>query len=359
MQRISNLVNKRLFSVKTDRKGKQKQSRIGRLHMAVFSPDGRDVVGFMVSLPDIAGMVKRPDRFVALDAFVPDGDGARVTRPDDGFDDAARARLALDWDACIMWAGMDARTVSGKDLGFVSDAVFDEKSGAVARLCVGDGGVAESLVGAIEIPVDMLKGYEKGYMVVSNDATKLTLSGGAAAAAGEGYARAKATGRRAAAKADEAAASAVDKGSLALGRALGKAKRAIESVGDDDDRAGRDAEKSAPVPATDVRVSPPASAGELKSGERQTKKTTYAPARKGSAQPSSAAAKAGAKTAGAKTAGTKKAAAKKPAAKKGTAAKGTKKRSTGNEASRAVGKQVSKMGGMFGAFVDEYKKASK
>ena len=355
MQRISNLVNKRLFSVKTDRKGKQKQSRIGRLHMAVFSPDGRDVVGFMVSLPDIAGMVKRPDRFVALDAFVPDGDGVRVTRPDDGFDDAARARLALDWDACIMWAGMDARTVSGKDLGFVSDAVFDEKSGAVARLCVGDGGVAESLVGAIEIPVDMLKGYEKGYMVVSNDATKLTLSGGAAAAAGEGYARAKATGRRAAAKADEAAASAVDKGSLALGRALGKAKRAIESVGDDDDRAGRVAEKSAPVPATDVRVSPPASAGELKSGERQTKKTTYAPAKKGSAEPSSAAAK----TAGAKTAGAKKAAAKKPAAKKGAAAKGTKKRSAGDEASRAVGKQVSKMGGMFGAFVDEYKKASK
>ena len=347
MQRISNLVNKRLFEEKTDRKGKVKASRIGRLHMAVFSPDGRRLVGFMVSLPDIAGMVKRPDRFVALDAIAPADDGFHVTNPEAAFDDAARERLALDWDACVLWAGMDARTQSGKDLGFVSDAVFDEKSGDVARLCVGDGGVAESLVGAIEIPIDMLRGYDKGFMVVDDEATSLALSGGVAAAAGEGYARAKATGRRAAAKADEAAASAVDKGSLALGRALGKAKRAIASAAEDDEPA----QKSDPVAAQDVKVAPPATAGEIKSGTKPAKKTTYAPVEKKPGQAKPGAKKTSGAGATTKKTTTKKAATKKPAAKK--------KESSSDAAARAVGKQVSKMGGMFGSFMDEYKKASK
>ena len=100
-----------------------------------------------------------------------------------------------------------------------------------------------------------------------------------------------------------------------------------------------------------MKVAPPATAGEIKSGTKPAKKATYAPVEKkpGQAKP------AAKKTSGAKDA-TKKATSK-PAATKKPAAK--KKESSSDAAARAVGKQVSKMGGMFGSFMDEYKKASK
>jgi uncharacterized protein YrrD len=358
MQRVSDLVNKKVFRRKVDRKGNERPVRFGRVHMAVFSPDGRRVAGFMVKLPDVVGMVKRPDQFVALDslavgASAGDEDGVVISREKGGMGDAAIERLGLDWDRCIIWAGMDAKTVSGRELGYVNDAVYDEKTGTVAKMCVGDGGVAQSLVGSVEIPIDMLRRYEKGFMIVDDAAAKLQLSGGVAAAAGEGYARAKAGGKQAAKKAGRAASSAVDKGSFALGRAIGKAKRAVSSAVSDDDgekvgrtsgRASRDeAKRPAPVPAEQVEVSAP-EAPEAISGEvdRKPKKVTYAPA----AQVKGGSSKGAGKSAGAAKNVT---AAKKPAVKKGS----------NKKAPRAVDAKAGKVGGMFGAFLDEYKKASK
>ena len=53
------------------------------------------------------------------------------------------------------------------------------------------------------------------------------------------------------------------------------------------------------------------------------------------------------------------AAAGKPAAKKAPAKPANKKKSTSDAAAHAVGKELGKMGSMFGSFMDEYKKASK
>lgn len=363
MRRVSDLVNKKVYKRRTDRRGSESPVRFGRVHMAVFSPDGRRVVGYMIKLPDIAGMVKRPDQFVALDALSSDEEGVFIAREKDGVGDSARERLGLDWDRCIMWAGMDAKTVSGKDLGYVNDAVYDEESGSVARLCIGDGSVAQSLVGSVEVPIEMLRGYEKGFMVVDDAAAKLQLSGGVAATAGEGYARAKAGGKQAAKRAGEVASSAVDKGSFALGRAIGKAKRAISSsmAEDDDERGGgsgarpqhEEGRRPAPVPAEQVEVSAP-EAPDAISGEvdQRPKKVTYAPAARAKVEAPKKAGEASGRSTGkgaGKKAGT--------SAKKTTSA--AKKKDSSTSAANAVGKQVKKMGGMFGMFVDEYKKASK
>ena len=51
-------------------------------------------------------MVKREDVFLAVDSYASVEKGIRVTRGDDAFDDAARQRLHVNWDACILWAGM-------------------------------------------------------------------------------------------------------------------------------------------------------------------------------------------------------------------------------------------------------------
>ena len=208
-------------------------TRLGKVHLAVFTPEGTHVAGFLVMRPDVAGMVKREDVFVALDALAPCDGGVRVTGGPESYDDAARARLGLDWDQCLIWSGMDAKTTDGKQLGYVNDAVYNTKTGAVESFLVGDGGMAQQLVGSVQIPVDMLRGYEKGYMLVAPEAAHQALTGGVAGKAGESYARAKYEGKQAAAKAGKVAGEAVDKGSRALGKQIGRTKGMFSSFVDE------------------------------------------------------------------------------------------------------------------------------
>ena len=62
-------------------------------------------------------------------------------------------------------------------------------------------------------------------MLVKPEAADLSLNGGFAAKAGEGYARAKQSGKAVASKAGKVADDAVQKGARGLGRAIGKAKK--------------------------------------------------------------------------------------------------------------------------------------
>lgn len=362
MLRVADVVGLKVFKGKKTRKGEEKYSKLGKVHMAVFSPDGMSVVGFTVKRPDIAGMVKRPDFFMARDAFGVIEKGLLLTNERDGVDDRARERLGIDWDACIMWTGMDARTSDGKDLGYVNDAVFDAHVGKVQRFCVGDGSVAQSLVGSLEIPADMVRGYSKGYMIVDPEAANLKLSGGVAAAAGEGYAKAKVAGKKTAKKAGAAASVAVDKGSFALGRALGKAKRAIDDARADAAQEEAPQEQLPARQAADVSVAAPSAPSSLRMSQDEREQRadhvkTYAPAgEKGTASAAGAPSAAEAAT---KPRPARPAAAGKPAAKKAPAKPANKKKTTSDAAAHAVGKELGKMGSMFGSFMDEYKKASK
>ena len=357
MLKVNDLYGRKVYVPKKNRKkddsGEQKLSRLGKVHMAVFSPSGREVVGFVVTRPDIVGMVKRPDAFLAMDSFRILDDGALLVTREDGLDDAARERLSLDWDSCVMWEGMDARTAGGKKLGYVSNAEFDAKTGAVSKFFVGDGGVARAIVGSFEIPASMVRGYSKGYMVVDDAAADLELDGGVAAKAGEGYAKAKVKGAEAAHKAGKAAGEAVDKGSFAFGRMLGKAKRAIEEATSDDEDPAPSPNPA--VPAVDVSVSQP------------VEKLKPAPSDAMSEEPKTYAPKADAagakdKPATAQTVQKEQRTASKPAAKK-TAAKPAAKKPTQkpatDAAAKAVGKQIGRMGKMFSSFKDEFDKASK
>ena len=260
MTKVSELTGLRVLIHKKTKTAKDgtvtdKYLKLGKVHNAVFSPDGKRVVGLMVKRPDAVGMIKREDAFLALDAYRRmDEKTLLVTRPDDGMDVAAQRRLALDWDACLIWSGMDAKTVGGKSLGYVSDAEFDEKDGRVARFLTTDGGVAHALIGSFVITPDMVRGYSKGAMVIDPGNAQVQLDGGLAGAAGEGYARAKAGASEVGKKVGAVAGEAVDKGSFALGRALGKAKRAISEAAAPEDEPPATPE----IPAADVRVEKPA-----------------------------------------------------------------------------------------------------
>ena len=335
MLRVGSLTGRRVLLHKKTTTAKDgtvtdKYQKLGRVHAAVFTPDGKHVAGFTIKRPDVAGMVKRADAFLARDSLkVLDEKTVLVTRPEDGLDEAALRRLDLDWDRCIMWSGMDAKTTAGKPLGYVSDAEYDEGSGVVTRFFTADGGMARALIGSFVITPDMVRGYRDGFMIVEPGDKSVQLDGGLAGAAGEGYARAKAGASEVGKKVGAAAGEAVDKGSFALGRVLGKAKRAIADAATPEDEPPAVPE----VPAADVRVEKPTARIAEKSAEpapgatRQRPKT-YAP------------------TAKAPTPKAKPAPKKKPA-------------TTGDKVARAAGKQLSGLGKMFGSFKDEFDKASK
>lgn len=335
MLRVGSLTGRRVLLHKKTTTAKDgtvtdKYQKLGRVHAAVFTPDGKYVAGFTIKRPDVAGMVKRADAFLARDSLkVLDEKTVLVTRPEDGLDEAALRRLDLDWDRCIMWSGMDAKTTAGKPLGYVSDAEYDEGSGAVTRFFTADGGMARALIGSFVITPDMVRGYRDGFMIVEPGDKSVQLDGGLAGAAGEGYARAKAGASEVGKKVGAAAGEAVDKGSFALGRVLGKAKRAIADAATPEDEPPAVPE----VPAADVRVEKPTARIAEKSaqpaaGATRQRPKTYAP------------------TAKAPTPKAKPAPKKKPA-------------TTGDKVARAAGKQLSGLGKMFGSFKDEFDKASK
>lgn len=356
MLKVSDLVGRRALQPKRQRSAKdegegERLQKLGKVHNAVFSPSGRLVIGLMVRRPDVAGVVKRDDVFVALDSFKVDGPHVVVTRPEDGTDAAAIRRLGVDWDSCIIWTGMDVRTVDGKSLGYVSDAEFDERTGRVERFSATDGGMSHALVGSFVITADMVVGYSDGRMVVETGGRSVELDGGLAGAAGARYARAKAKGSEVGKKVGAVAGEAVDKGSFALGRAIGKAKRAISEATAEE----REPESQAPaIEAADVRVERPTEGLPKTAGadapERPEPKT-YVPAPEDAQEASDTDAQAA--KAGATGEGTARKAAqsKKPAAKKSA--------TTGERVARAAGKQLGSLGKMFGSFKEEFDKASK
>lgn len=215
---LSSLSNKRVLAPKGARarssKGEIKLRKLGRVRFGVFDPAGTRLVGLVVRRPDVVGMVRRDDTFVAWDRVRIDDDGTLLLLdPTGARDDEACTRLGLDWDACIIWMGMDAHTREGRHLGHVSDAEFDAATGRVDSFCASNGQVADAIVGSFRIPVHMVVGYSNGAMVVDQGDEFLDVDGGLAATAGA-----------AAASAGAAVSSAVEKGSHALGHAIGKAK---------------------------------------------------------------------------------------------------------------------------------------
>ena len=139
-------------------------------------------------------------------------------------------------------------------------------------------------MGSVEIPLEMLRGYHKGFMIVDEKAAHLGLNGGLAAQAGEATARASLAAQEAGKRLGKEATQAVDKGSHALGKMIGQTKRATQAS--------------------------------LAATEKSSKE------------------------------------------KKASHTRTSDKKSSG-KAARAVGRQLGKVGSMFGSFADEYKKSSK
>ena len=189
--RAGDFVGAKIYRKPTEDKRTKKEGtprspkKLGKIHFPVFTPGGTRVVGFMVRQSDIAGMIERPDRFVALDAIGVYEGAIAVDDVKGTYDAAAAKRLDINLDDCIIWVGMDVRTESGDVVGYCSDVEFKPRSGIVQTFYVTAGTASSVLVGDTQMPPTMLRGYADGAMIVSDEVKSLGYSGGAAAKAAE------------------------------------------------------------------------------------------------------------------------------------------------------------------------------
>ena len=188
----------------------------------------------MVRQSDIAGMIERPDRFVALDAIGVYEGAIAVDDVKDTYDAAAAKRLDINLDDCIIWVGMDVRTESGDVVGYCSDVEFKPRSGIVQAFYVTAGAASSVLVGDTQVPPTMLRGYENGAMVVSAIRAK---AAEASVVVGDKV-------KKGAKVLDDKGSVAVDKGSRALGKQLGKTRGMFKAFKDEYQKASGGSSKA-------------------------------------------------------------------------------------------------------------------
>ena len=160
------------------------------------------------------------------------------------YDAAAAKRLDINLDDCIIWVGMDVRTESGDVVGYCSDVEFKPRSGIVQAFYVTAGAASSVLVGDTQVPPTMLRGYENGAMIVSDEVKSLGYSGGAAAKAAEASVVVGDKVKKGAKVLDDKGSVAVDKGSRALGKQLGKTRGMFKAFKDEYQKASGGSSKA-------------------------------------------------------------------------------------------------------------------
>ena len=199
------IVGKRVFLDKSTPKKPEAVKRLGKVRHCVFHPTQRRFVGFIVKRPDLLWMFRRKDVFVAYNGYdVVDGRIVVLQKPE-ATDKGACKALGVNYDDCVLWAGLPVMGEDGTVYGTVGDVSFDPKTGDVRSMKVTQGATANALLGVKEIPGSMIRGFKRGIgtalavngqaeeaepvlgaILVSDEVAELAAEGGLAAKAGGG-----------------------------------------------------------------------------------------------------------------------------------------------------------------------------
>ncbi|MEI3377039.1 MAG: hypothetical protein V8R08_04280 [Coriobacteriales bacterium] len=210
------------------RNSKGELKRFGRVRATVFHPDEPRVVGLVIKRPDALLMVKRKERFAAIDRIEPVEGGISVIDASDSWDAEACKRLGVDYDRCIIWEYMPVRTESGQDIGLVGNVTFDADDFTIEHIDISTNSANRVLLGSSLIPREKIIGYRDGAIVVADEEADVEETGGAAAKAGVAWAKTK----HAASEGTKKAGEAINEGAYKAGEVIGsvrdKASKAAE-----------------------------------------------------------------------------------------------------------------------------------
>lgn len=179
---------------------------IGKSRRVVYHPTERRCVGIVVKRPDVALMFHRKDLFAAFDCLRLEDGAITLLDVPAATDSEACERLGLDWDNCVIWAGMPAMTESGEPCGHVGKVSLDAKTGDVISVELDEGSASDAILGKRVIDASMIRGFKRGLgeavvtpegdwetdeeivygaILVSDDVLDLESQGGWAAQAGQ------------------------------------------------------------------------------------------------------------------------------------------------------------------------------
>ena len=146
------IVGKRVLLDKSTPKKPEAVKRLGKVRHCVFHPTQRRFVGFIVKRPDLLWMFRRKDVFVAYNGYdVVDGRIVVSQAPEATGKGACKA-MGVNYDDCVLWAGLPVIGEDGTVYGTVGDVSFDPKTGEVRSLTVTQGATANALLAFARSP---------------------------------------------------------------------------------------------------------------------------------------------------------------------------------------------------------------
>lgn len=185
-----------------------KGATLGTVTRVLCDPEKAVVVGFEVQPPNVAYVVSRKPRYLALAGATLSTESIAFEDPKAWGGERAEKALGFEWEHTVIWVGMPVGLPSGDPFGYVRDASFYADSGVVSRILVSDGLTSDLAVGTREFEGAAVDRFD-GAVIRLNAEADAEFSGGFARTAGTGAAVAKVVVGDAAKKAAELSGSAV------------------------------------------------------------------------------------------------------------------------------------------------------
>ena len=170
---------------------------LGVVTNVLYHPSEPRVIGVAARPPALLAVVDRPGTFLPISALSLGEQGASCVLAKLPSAKAGAKGLGYDPDLTVIWTGMTVRGSRGQDVGRISDVEFDAESGAVSRIDVGGGVLADAAHVRYLVPGDAVLGYSDGAVRIDADVAGLPGSGGLAKAAAEGAVAASVAARAA------------------------------------------------------------------------------------------------------------------------------------------------------------------
>jgi uncharacterized protein YrrD len=162
--------------------------KVGVIDDVLFHPTRPVAIGYSVTPIRIGHVIKRNDKYLALDAteLTVDGEIAATCKKNAWNKRAEKTFDEFEWDDTVIWYGQHIHTRDGRHLGRVSDALFSLEDGSVGAIEVTDGSLSDATLGKRTIPVGMIERFDLDDMyaiVVKDEAARCTYHGGLAVTA--------------------------------------------------------------------------------------------------------------------------------------------------------------------------------
>lgn len=151
---------------------------LGTIERLLYHPSEPAVIGAMVRPPAALAVVTRPETFLPLTALAFTGAAVSTDLKKLPSQRASADKLGHDPDFTVIWTRMPVQGPSGAQIGVVSDVEFDASSGAVSRLEVAGGAIADAAHGRFVVPGRAVEGYSAGAVRIRTEAGGLEASGG-------------------------------------------------------------------------------------------------------------------------------------------------------------------------------------